>query len=169
MTPKTQNRLKMKMYKNLNDTYITYKLSSSNPIEKKDYTNICSLYHKFLIRKILEGNIVRLPAKMGTLCVTGKKQKIRRDEQGNIISLAPDWRKTIEYWKKNETAKQNKKIIYCTNEHSNGVRYKYLWSKKNVTVPYKNLYSLRLVRENKRAVRDAVLRGQEFLITNNRI
>ena len=78
MTPKTQNRLKMKMYKNLNDTYITYKLSSSNPIEKKDYTNICSLYHKFLIRKILEGYIVRLPAKMGTLCVTGKKQKNKK-------------------------------------------------------------------------------------------
>ena len=154
----------MRTYKNIKDTYKLYNSLSSNPVEKKDYIDICSLYNRFIIRKVLQGIIIRLPSKMGTLCITGKKQKIRRDESGNIVSLAPNWRKTMEYWKNNEEAKKNKKIIYCTNEHSNGVRYKYFWSKKNVVVPFKNLYSFRLVRENKRAVRSAILEGHEFLI-----
>lgn len=154
----------MKNYKSIRDSYITYKNISSSPTDKNTYNKICAFYNKFLIRKVLEGYEVTFPMRMGTLSIIGKKQKIKRDEDGNIISLAPNWRKTVEYWKRNEKAKEQKKLIYCTNEHSNGVRYKYLWSKKNVAVPFKNLYSLRLVRDNKRAVYKAILEGKEFLI-----
>ena len=154
----------MSDFKNIKDSYLLYKKNTNNPIEKRDYNYICSLFNKFLMKKVLSGETIRFPAKLGTLAIVGKKQKIRRDKDGNIVSLAPNWKKTIEYWNRNEEAKINKKIIYCTNEHSNGVRYKFFWSKLNVSVCFKNLYSLRLVRENKRAVRDAILSGHEFLI-----
>ncbi len=154
----------MKNYKGIKDSYITYKNISSSPVDKDVYSKVCSLYNKFLISKVLDGNEITFPMKMGTLAIVGKKQKIKRDENDNIISLAPNWRKTMEYWKRNERAKEEKKLIYCTNEHSNGVRYKYFWSKKNVAVSFKNMYSLRLVRNNKRAVHKAILKGKEFLI-----
>ena len=63
------------------------------------------------------------------------------DENGNPI-LPPNWAKTKELWEKNPEAKAKKQLVYCTNDHTNGIRYKIIWSKRRVLVENKTLYSL---------------------------
>lgn len=149
--------------KNLRDSYKLYKKTYEHIVGIKDYLLITADYNKFLIQKVLEGEEVSLPERMGILSILGKKQKIRFDEEGKVIGLAPDWVKTKKLWENNEEARINKKLLYHTNEHSDNVRYKYLWSKFRVLVENKTLYSLRMTRTNKRAVHAKILAGQVYI------
>jgi len=148
--------------KNLRESYRLYKESVANPIDIKTYLILTADYNKFLIDKVLEGKEITLPSRMGTLSILGKEQKIRFDEEGKIAGLAPDWVKTKELWDSNPEAKAEKKLLYHTNSHTDNVRYKYLWSKKNVLVENKTLYSLRLTRTNKRAVHQKIIEGAQY-------
>ncbi len=148
--------------KNLRESYKLYKKSVENPVDIKTYLTLAADYNKFLIRKVLEGKEVTLPSRMGTLSILGKEQKIRYDDEGNIVGLAPDWVETKKLWAENPEAKAAKKLLYHLNSHTDNVRYKYLWSKKNVLVENKTLYSLRLTRTNKRAVHNKIMEGVQY-------
>lgn len=148
--------------KNLRDSYKHYKNNAENPMDIKTYLRLAADYNKFLMKKVLEGKEVTLPSRMGTLLVQGKTQKVRLDEDGNILGLAPDWVKTKKLWEENEKARKEKKLLYHLNSHTGNVRYKYFWSKKNVLVENKTLYSLRLTRANKRAVNAKIMEGVNY-------
>jgi len=148
--------------KSLKDSYKKYCENTDNEVDIKTYLLIVGDYNKFLMNKVLEGIEVTLPARMGTLSILGKKQKVRIDEEGNIHGLAPDWVKTKKLWEENEEARKNKKLLYHINSHTDGVRYKFLWSKLQVLVENKTLYSLRMTRDNKRAVNAMAKQGKQY-------
>jgi hypothetical protein len=148
--------------KNLRESYKLYKESVAAPIDIKTYLLLAADYNKFLIDKVLAGKEVTLPSRMGTLSILGKEQQIKFDEEGKLVGLAPDWVKTKILWESNPEAKEAKKLLYHTNAHTDNVRYKYLWSKKNVLVENKTLYSLRLTRANKRAVHKKIIEGAQY-------
>jgi hypothetical protein len=143
--------------KNLRESYKLYKNTSENPTDFKTYLELAALYLKFLIEKVLAGKEVTLPSRMGTLSIVGRKQNFRFDEQGKIIGLPPDWVKTKKLWDKNPEAKEKKILVYHTNDHTDNVRYKFVWTKKSVLVENKTLYSLKMTRTNKRAVHENII------------
>lgn len=154
-----------KDYKNLRDSYKLYKKTVENPIDIKNYLKIVADYNKFLIEKVLEGEAVMFPEKLGTLSIVGRKQKIKLDEDGNPKGLPPNWRKTKELWDSNAKAKEEKKLVYCLNEHTDGVRYKYIWQKRRMLIKNKNLYSFKLTRANKRTLHKKILGGMQYITT----
>lgn len=150
------------MFRSLKDSYKLYKENKENTIKLKDYLEITAGYNKFLMQKVLDGDTVTLPSKLGTLCIVGRKQKIRYDDKGDIVGLAPDWVKTKALWDSNPKAKENRQRVFHTNEHSSMIRYRFHWSKARVLVSNKTLYALRLTRENKREVNARVNKGKEY-------
>lgn len=151
------------MHKNVRDSYKLYKQEASIPVDIKIYVELANGYNKFLADKALEGEKVTLPARCGTISIIGKQQQVRFDEEGKVVGLAPDWVKTKKLWDSNPEAKAKKKLVYHTNEHSDGIRYKFLWGKSRVLISNKTLYALRMTRANKRAVNDRVKKGQEYI------
>jgi len=154
------------MIKTESNTRSSYKLYLSlvkAPQDVKTYILIANAYMKFLVNEIIEGNEVTLPARLGTLSVIGNKRKLRFNDKGEPI-LPPNWGKTKKLREANEKARLEKKIIYCTNEETNGVVYKYHWSKNRVPIENKTLYALRMVRNNKRAVNKSIKAGKEYFI-----
>ena len=151
------------MLRNIRDSYKLYKKSTENPVDVKTYIEIANGYNQHLIDRVLDGEKVTLPMRFGTLCIMGKKQKVRFDENGNVKGLAPDWVKTKQLWDKNPEAKERKQLVYHTNEHSSTIRYKFLWAKSRVLITNKTLYALRLTRTNKREVNKRVNEGKEYL------
>lgn len=149
--------------KNVRDSYKLYKKSVENPIDIQTYIKYVNDYHKFLMEKVFEGNEITLPARMGTLCIVGKKQKVSFDEDGKVKGLAPDWVKTKQLWNSNSEAKERKQLLYHTNSHTDNTRYRFAWSKINILAKNKILYSLRMTRDNKRAVHDLILQGRQFI------
>jgi len=154
------------MKKNLRDSYKQYCKTVDNPIDIKSYLLITGDYNKFLTDKVLNGDEVTLPARMGTLSIIGKKQKVRFDSEGNVVGLAPDWVKTKQLWESNPEAKKEKKRVFHTNSHTDNTRYRFLWSKCRVLVENKTLYSLRMTRDNKRAVHSKIKEGKQYTTKN---
>jgi len=154
------------MKRNIRDSYQKYYETATNPVDIKTYLLITGEYNKFLIKKVLEGHKITLPSRMGTLCISGKKQRMRYDEYGNIHGLAPDWVGTKKLWEENEEARKNKKLVYHINLDTDNVRYKFLWSKLQVLVENKTLYSLRMTRANKRAAHNMIKQGRQYITKN---
>ena len=154
-----------KKHFNTRDSYIVYKNMSDNPINITQYVQINNQFMKFLMSKLFETGEINIPERLGKLTISGKKVKVRI-EDGEIKGLAPDWVKTKELWKIDSKAKEDKKLVYHFNEDTNGVRYKFFWSKNRVLVSNKTLYSLRMTRTNKRELSRLVKNNKEYLIVN---
>lgn len=155
------------MNKSLKDTYKDYKSSTKDPVDKQVYLKIAAEYMKFLLVLVLDGEEVTLPEKLGTLSIKGKKEKVRTEKvNGEIVikGLAPNWPKTWQLRKNNPEARKKRKIVYHTNAHTNGIRYRYLWRKLNVTVTNKTLYSLVMTRTNKREASARIKNNKEYLL-----
>lgn len=150
--------------KGLKEMYIKYKEMVAKPVEKRVHSSVVSLFNKFLCDKILDGDIVTLPCRVGSVDIRGKKQKITFDENGKIRGTKPNWKKTWSLWERNPEAKAVNKFVYHNNFHSDGIWYKFFWSKKRVLIENKSLYSLTIARPLRRAMSRGVFNGKEYLI-----
>ena len=148
---------------NTRSSYKLYLSLTKFPQDVKVYILIANAYMKFLIDKVIDGDEITLPARLGSLSIIGNKRKLKFTEEGKPI-LPPNWAKTKKLWESNPKAKEEKKVVYCTNEETNGVVYKYLWSKNRVPIENKTLYALRMTRDNKRAVNKAIKANKEYFV-----
>ena len=144
--------------------YRKQKTASNSHVDIKTYINIANEYNKFIFEKLLTGDEITLPGRMGSMMIKGRKVKITFDENGNP-KLPPDWVKTKQLWDRSPEAKEKRTKLYHTNEHTNGVIYAVKWSKNAVAIENKRLYSFRLVRTNKRRIHTLIKQGGEFFIT----
>jgi hypothetical protein len=150
---------------NIRSSFKSYFKETKNPVELNTFIPIANGYMEFLIKKVISGEEVTLPARLGTLFIQGVKKKLSFNKNG-IPMLPPNWRKTKELWDKNPEAKATKKIVYCLNEETNGVVYKLHWSKNRVPIENKIYYTFILTRDNKRAIHKSIVQGKEYLIKN---
>lgn len=145
----------------LKDIYKEYEKEVMFPKDRNIFMGTFHLFAKYIVDKTIEGEEVVLH-RMGSLKVVGTKQKISYNEDGTVKGLAPNWVKTKKLWETSEKARLEKKLVYNTNEHSDGIRYRYNWVKKNLILKNKTLYSLRLSRYNKRALYRAIKSGNDY-------
>lgn len=157
----------VKTERNIRQSYKKYKNSEDKEtrVDEKTYIKIANEYNRFLMEKVLEGFEVTLPARMGVLSIIGTKTKIKFNSDG-IPNLPPDWVKTKALWESNPEAKATKKLVFHLNEHTDGIRYKILWSKTRVPIENKTLYGFRLTREHKRAINALANQGKEYFVKN---
>jgi hypothetical protein len=151
----------------IKDAYPYYKEVSKkeNRVDKKTYREINVLYNKFLMNKVIEGDTVSFFYRLGTLGVVGRKPKINPDKL--YYGLSPNWKLTKELWDRDPAAKSIKKMIFNTNEHTEGIIYRFLWGKTNIPIPNKALYSLQICREYKRKLWRLILGGKEYFTKEN--
>lgn len=148
---------------NIKSSYKSYKKSVKTPVEEKQFIKIANGYMEFLMQKVLEGEEVTMPAKLGTLYIQGTKKNLRFNKDG-IPLLPPNWAATKKLWDNNPEAKQTRKIVYCLNEETDGIVYKLNWSKNRVPIENKLYYNFILTRANKRAIHQNIKQGKEYLI-----
>lgn len=151
---------------NLRESYKYYKENAPEPVDIKTYLKIASQFITFLMGKVFEGSEVKLPARLGSFKIVGTKVKPRIGEDGEIKGLAPNWPETKKLWEKDPEAKARKQLVYCFNEHTNGIKYKLAWAKKNVNIKNKTVYSFKLSRANKRKIHELAKKGKEYIVYN---
>ena len=157
----TTKKLKDKV--STKDSYIVYKMMSDNPVSISDYLKIVNGYFKYIMILILDGKEITLPLGMGNIYVKATQEKPKIVD-GEIRGLAPDWVATKKLWADNPEAGRAKKLIYCTNEHTNGLRYAIKWMKKTVVVENITFYSLRFSKPNKVQLSKLIKSGKEYLV-----
>lgn len=155
-------------HKNIKNSYLEeYKNEVENPVSYTTFNHIIQLFFVFLLSKVFDGEEVTLPCRLGTLYIRGVKEKVRFDENGKVLGLSVNWRKTKELWDSNPEAKLEKRRVFNTNEHSSGIRYKFVWGRNRVLTQYKSLYSLRLIRTTKRELHRLIVEeNKEYLTVN---
>jgi len=149
--------------KNARSAYAGYAEVSEDPVDLCTFLALADGYNKFLSGKVLEGHEAVLPERMGTLSIEGRVQRVSgRAADGRLLGIPPDWPGTKALWERDPVARAERRLLYHLNLHSDGIRYKFLWSKRRVLVEYKTLYAFRATRANKRAASARIRAGERY-------
>lgn len=145
------------------DIYKSYKKTAKEPVVQSIHSKILNNFNKKVSRLILEETFEFLiPARLGTLRIKKYKPSVF-DKEGNLKKdkLNPNWKLTKELWENDLEAKANKKLVYHTNEHSDGYEYKWHFSNYRSTCKNKSAYCFIPTRTNKRAI-TALVTNENF-------
>lgn len=138
--PSRRRANKSNLYKlstNNVDLYRYYKDKYGTPkkggCSRKVFSGVIDEFNRYIADRLLEGDRICLPNRMGYIQVMKFKQKYILDRNRKIKTklLMIDWEKTWEWWKKDPIAAKDKKFTYYVNDHSDGYRYKFVWDKIN--------------------------------------
>jgi hypothetical protein len=151
----------IKTDKNFASTYKDYTDNHTPVVSKKEYIDINKMIVSIMMEKIIEGDEVVLPGKLGEVFVKGTKKKIVFNEQG-VPNLPPNWKATKELREKNPEAAAKRTVVYYTNEETGGVSYRVFWSKNRVPILNKTMVHLRITKGNKTRVSQSIKSGKEY-------
>lgn len=151
---------------NILASYKNYRAAGGGlEVSRKDYCKIVNEFNKHIMDLVFEGDTVKLPEKMGTLSIKGRKIEPEVDQEtGEIINQAVDYGETKKLWARCPECKERKQVVYHLNEHSDNIRYKFFWSKERMIVENKLFYSMIFTRTNKRNVSQLVQGGKDYYV-----
>ena len=135
-----------------------WKTLGNVPFDQGLYSKIISTVNKYIVERVLEGHEVELPHKMGSILL-GKRRTSVFFENGECKSTyITDWIKTLEYWYKDEEARNKHQKIKVITDYLFNVRY----CKKRANYTNKRFYLFRpnrslLKRLGKQADKEKIL------------
>lgn len=148
------------------DLYNYYKSliekNSKYDIKQKVFSSIIKDFNETLYQReiVLNNHEFTIPCRLGTLRIKQFKRRYKIDENNKLISkLACNYKATRELWAKNPKAKENKKLIFHENTHSDGYEFRCHWSKKKSNTPCKSFYQFIPCRTNKRFISECIKKG----------
>lgn len=141
------------------DFYNNYRDNSKNPVDYKTFSNVIKEYNDRIMNAIIYENLeFRMPFRLGYIRIQ-RRRLTPFEKDGKIVKqhIMPDWKKTLEYWKKiypNKTVDEikkipNKKILRYLNEHTNGYSARFYWDKKISNVKNQSCYIFKATRTAK--------------------
>jgi hypothetical protein len=138
----------------IEDYYLSYKEYVSDnrlyQVSKAKFREILNDYFKYLATELIDNSKeIRLPARMGTLCVIKKKPK-----RYDFTYLRVDFHET----------KTCEKTVLHLNEHSDGYNYQFFWSKHDMLIKCKSMYELVMSRANKRRLAKEIKENKQDYI-----
>ena len=120
------------------------KTLGSFDIKQKDYTKILKDINGSIAKIIVTENFeFKIPCGLGYISMKQKKIDFKLDENGELYTknLSVDQKATRDLWNSDEESRLKKVLIFHTNEHTNGNRMAYWWSKaKTKTFGLSNYY-----------------------------
>tara|TARA_R110002050_G_scaffold71231_4_gene153151 strand:- start:15049 stop:15555 length:507 start_codon:yes stop_codon:yes gene_type:complete len=146
-----------------NDFYRDFK--KNNPeieMTRGEYGLILNGFNSHLREKISsKGAGFILPCRIGRVELRKIKTEVKVDEDGNIVNNLPvNWKATREFWKNNPSAKEEKRTIKFTNEHTDGYTFKVSYLKSKALYKNKSVYKIRFNRELKRNLSRSIFKGR---------
>lgn len=150
--------------KNIRTSYKIHKANGFQTLDVNEYAKIANAYNKFIMKLLFEGHEIKLPSRLGAISIKGRYKPLILDKDGNIKSNNVDFKTTNELWARCPECKEKKQKVYYSNEHTNGVKYTFFWSKKNVILANKVFYEMTFVRTNKRKMASLINSGVEYYV-----
>lgn len=150
----------MDIYKGYKKTHPKYKTKLN------DFRDISQGFTSILREELLEEGSIALPHRLGTMKIVGRTVVPKVNDEGQITNLPVDWQSTKELWNKSPKAKLEKQLVYHFNEHTQYVRYKLGWYRKNVFLKNKNFYYFDACRDLKRQIAKEIKNNKEYTIAD---
>ena len=156
---RTRGETKVKIDYTLEDVWEVFKNTTMREYEKKPkldkrlFAKIAKELNQEIVNLIIEKNFEYvMPSNMGVMSIKKSKAEPRIVNGKLAKNLSMNYKATRELWLTNPEAKEQKKKIFYLNEHSNGWRYSFFWSKKESLAQGKSIYMFRAVRANSRLI-----------------
>jgi hypothetical protein len=152
--------LSMGLYNMYRRRFTKYDRNCEAYVPYLTWLRICKKFNVKIMKSVLEGNVFNMPFRLGAIGIIQYKKKIRFDSEGRLShkGLIPDWAKTKALWKELypecKTAEdykkiQHKKVVYRTNEHTDGRVFKFHWKKRYSNIKNISVYQLRIASKYK--------------------
>jgi hypothetical protein len=128
------------------------------------YAKVLNKYNKGIVHLILHTAMEYIiPYNLGTIRIRKYKPNVLDYKTNELRKghLAPDWHTTLELWGENPKAKEEKKIVFHINDHTDGYRYRWYFRNYRSTCPNRTAYSFQASRTNKRKLA-ALLLDEDF-------
>ena len=118
-------------------------------IEYKTFKDILDRFNSLVLNYLFESSEgFKMPLGLGYIQIVKYKPKSYNEK-----SLSIDYKSSKELGKR----------IYHLNEHSNGYKFRLYWSKIPKTFPNRYMYSLQLVRKNKRRLAQLIFKNHDYI------
>lgn len=141
---------------------------NTKKLSLQQYLKLMNGFAEFMMNTILDGERVYLPEKLGVIEIVGKKLNPKVNEDGSISGLTVNWIETKALWEKCNDCKEKKQKIYYFNEHSDGIRYRFIWSRISMLLHTKFLYTYVPNRNSKKLLFKKINNGKEYLLLEKR-
>jgi len=109
-------------------------------VDASTYSIVVSDLFQMIAEEIIKGDQFKLPLNMGIVGIRKRKMNFNRLLALNELK--------IDY----HTSRKVQKLVYFTNEHTDGYRYKWKWDKRKCRIPGKSVYKFIPSLLNKRNV-----------------
>lgn len=139
--------------------------SGKEYVSSKSFGTVLKQFNKEICNAIvLDSYEYRMPYRLGYLRIRKFKTRLVLDPDGNLRTghLHPDWVATKQLWEKNLKAKEEKKIVWHTNKHTQGFYCKWYWDKSVCNIKNSSVYSLVMSRTNKRKIAEAIKNNENI-------
>ena len=153
---------KNKPLETFNTAYKAYKKQVDNPVDLSTFVKLNNKFALFIIQCIMNAETVYMPHGLGVIKVIGKKVVPKITDKG-IENLTVNWGATKKLWKEKPEL-EKKKFIYHFNEHSDGVRYRFLWSRANMKCKNSTFYTFKPSKRIRKELFANIKKGSEYQI-----
>lgn len=135
-----------------------YGTGKKTGVTRDVYAGVITEFMQWVQEELVKGEKFFLPFSLGTLEVEGKDSTFYTDENGKVITkyLRVDWNSTWKFWTKNPEAFAKKKVLYFTNEDTDGTKYRIVWNRTKKTGFKTNNYSFKPNRLLSRKLADYI-------------
>tara|TARA_R110000796_G_scaffold236214_1_gene355466 strand:+ start:35727 stop:36227 length:501 start_codon:yes stop_codon:yes gene_type:complete len=145
---------KINSHYGITDYYNNYiKQNPNDPITKKEFKKVFTLFNKELVKEIIDKGKVKLPKRFGQIEIIKKKRGVYLNKDGVVINNKPvNWKATNELWKSSPEAKENKILLRHDNKHTDGYVFRVFYNKQIAKYKNKSIYFFKPVRDFSRGI-----------------
>jgi len=114
------------------NTYTVFKRRHELEINYERYNRIIRAVNEKIVDRIIDGDKIKLPHRLGTIYIIRYKQKLILDEEGNVKNKnrrrLVNYKETFNLWLEHPEL-EHKQYVYYENEHTNGDKFRIIWKR----------------------------------------
>lgn len=140
----------------------TYKKAKGAIKNQRLFSQIVREFYDEVVNEMLVSNFeFKLTHKMGTILIRKHKKKLCLNKDGklNLKKLRIDWLSTKKLWMENPIYRQEKRLIYHMNEHTEGYHFRFYWDKSLTRTKNISVYKFIPTRHNKALLIESINQG----------
>jgi len=138
--------------------------SYKGPLSKQTFKKVAFYFVEEILSYMFDGHEVLLPKNFGSVFVKGRKYKVRKFDNGNY-NIPIDWEATYELWESCPECAERGDKMYQTNDHSDGVVYKIIFSNSQCKYRFRKVYKFVAFRAVKRKLASLIKEGKKYYIS----
>jgi hypothetical protein len=131
-------------------------IGKNNGVRQRLYKKILSHFFGVMWRMIIDGHMIVLPHKLGSI-----RLAVRNTPLGNIDKLRIDFNESRKMWKERPDL-YGKQFVYHTNEHTGGKYIRLFHSHKNVLNRNTQIYKIHACEAQKKLYSTAFKNGKQY-------